>query len=98
MSNEIEKSFDTADTEQTYSVIRNSVISAQNKIYSAVNSAMVQAYWEIGEQIYIACGENDRAEYGKGLLNLGRALQLPICVICGSSILHIQFATHCVAN
>lgn len=68
MSNEIEKSFDTTDTEQTYSVIRNSVISAQNKIYSAVNSAMVQAYWEIGEQIYLACGENDRAEYGKGLL------------------------------
>ena len=46
MSNEIEKSFGTADTEQTYSVIRNSVISAQNKIYSAVNSAMVTAYWE----------------------------------------------------
>lgn len=29
---------------------------------------MVQAYWEIGEQIYLACGENDRAEYGVGLL------------------------------
>lgn len=29
---------------------------------------MVQAYWEIGEQIYLACGENDRAEYGAGLL------------------------------
>ena len=29
---------------------------------------MVQAYWEIGEQIYLACGENDRAEYGKGLI------------------------------
>ena len=29
---------------------------------------MVQAYWEIGEQIYIACSENERAEYGKGLL------------------------------
>jgi predicted nuclease of restriction endonuclease-like (RecB) superfamily len=28
---------------------------------------MVQAYWEIGEQICIACGENDRAEYGKNL-------------------------------
>ena len=53
---------------ETYTKIRKSVISAQNKIYSAVNSAMVQAYWEIGEQIYIACGENDRAEYGKGLL------------------------------
>ncbi|MGN1340292.1 MAG: hypothetical protein ACI4WS_08365, partial [Oscillospiraceae bacterium] len=44
---------------ETYTKIRKSVISAQNKIYSAVNSAMVQAYWEIGEQIYIACGEND---------------------------------------
>lgn len=53
---------------ETYSRIRNSVIAAQGRIYTAVNSAMVQAYWEIGEQIYIACGENDRAEYGKGLL------------------------------
>ncbi len=68
MANEIDKSFSAADTEQTYTIIRNSVISAQNRIYTAVNSAMVQAYWEIGEQIYLACGENDRAEYGKGLL------------------------------
>lgn len=58
----------TAETEQTYTAIRNSVISAQSRIYTAVNFAMVQAYWEIGEQIYLACGENDRAEYGKGLL------------------------------
>jgi hypothetical protein len=29
---------------------------------------MVQAYWEIGEQIYLASGESDRAEYGKGLI------------------------------
>lgn len=29
---------------------------------------MVQAYWEIGERIFFACGENDRAEYGKGLM------------------------------
>ena len=46
---------------ETYSKIRNSIIAAQKRIYTAVNSAMVQAYWEIGEQIYIACGENDRA-------------------------------------
>ena len=26
-------------------------------------------YWEIGEQIYKACGENDRAAYGKNLLD-----------------------------
>lgn len=29
---------------------------------------MVIACWEIGEQIYKACEENDRAEYGKNLL------------------------------
>ena len=70
MSSEIEKVSEngSADSEQTYAVIRNSVITAQSKIYTAVNSAMVQAYWEIGEQIYLTCGENDRAEYGKGLL------------------------------
>lgn len=70
MSNEIDNIMvnSSADSEQTYTVIRNSVITAQSKIYTAVNSAMVQAYWEIGEQIYLACGENDRAEYGKGLL------------------------------
>lgn len=47
---------------------RNSIINAQYSVYHAVNAAMVQAYWEIGEQIYKACGENDRAEYGKNLL------------------------------
>ena len=64
--NEIEV-FDN-NQQETYRSIRNSVINAQGKVYSAVNSAMVNAYWEIGEQIYKACGENDRAEYGKNLL------------------------------
>ena len=53
---------------ETYDAVRNSIINAQNKVYNAVNAAMVQAYWEIGEQIYKACGENERAEYGKGLI------------------------------
>lgn len=57
-----------ATAKETYTKVRNSVITAQSRIYSAVNTAMVQAYWEIGEQIYLACGENDRAEYGAGLL------------------------------
>ena len=64
--NEIEKV--EFDSQETYLSIRNSVITAQNRVYSAVNTAMVTAYWEIGEQIYKACGENDRAEYGKNLL------------------------------
>ncbi|UKI38256.1 MAG: hypothetical protein L6V93_09980 [Clostridiales bacterium] len=37
---------------ETYDAVRNSIINAQNKVYNAVNAAMVQAYWEIGEQIY----------------------------------------------
>ena len=43
-------------------------MSAQHRLSTAVNSAMVTTYWEIGEQIFKACGENDRAEYGKKLL------------------------------
>lgn len=54
--------------ENTYYVIRTSLVQAQQKLTSAVNSAMVTAYWEIGREIYRACGENDRAEYGRKLL------------------------------
>ena len=54
--------------EQTYTTIRQSIVQAQRTMATAVNSAMVTAYWEIGEQIYKACGENDRAGYGKNLL------------------------------
>lgn len=71
MSNEIitdNAEITAENANAAYSNIRNSVITAQNRIYAAVNSAMVEAYWEIGEQIYLACGENERAEYGKGLL------------------------------
>lgn len=56
------------NSEETYYIIRNSIIVAQNKVYTAINTAMVQAYWEIGEQIYKACGDNDRSEYGKNLI------------------------------
>lgn len=56
------------NSEVAYNSIRNSIIVAQNKVYTAVNTAMVQAYWEIGEQIYKACGDNDRSEYGKNLI------------------------------
>ena len=61
----------TIQPEESYKIIRNSVLTAQEKVYTAVNSAMVQAYWEIGQEIHKACGENDRAEYGKKLLEYG---------------------------
>ena len=61
-----ESSF-TVDQE-IYTAVRGYVVAAQNQIYSSVNTAMVNAYWNIGKQIYEVCGENDRAAYGKQLL------------------------------
>ena len=53
-----------------YESIRNEVTKAQQRVYAAVNFAMVETYWNIGKQIYEAQGENERAEYGSGLLKL----------------------------
>lgn len=52
-------------SENTYHVIRQSLVQAQHKLSSAVNSAMVTAYWEIGREIYKACGENDGRNMAK---------------------------------
>ena len=49
-----------------YAGIRNTLVTARTKVYHAINSAMTEAYWEIGKQIEESIG--DRAEYGKGLL------------------------------
>lgn len=54
--------------EITYKNIRGCLIEAQKKVYTSVNFAMVNAYWEIGRHIYNICGDNDRATYGKQLL------------------------------
>lgn len=54
--------------QDTYNAVRGYVIAAQRQVTAAVNSAMVNAYWNIGKQIYEACGESERAEYGKQLL------------------------------
>ena len=56
------------DPEEAYLSIRGYVIDAQKQVYSAVNSAMVMAYWNIGRSIYEVCGESDRAAYGKQVL------------------------------
>lgn len=55
--------------QETYSAVREYIIVAQKQVYTAVNVAMVSAYWDIGKRIYDACGENERAAYGKQLLS-----------------------------
>ena len=54
--------------EKAYSSIRSHVVDAQRQIYKSVNNTMVLAYWEIGKEIYEACGDNERAAYGKQVL------------------------------
>lgn len=45
-----EQSLIVPDIQKTYCDIRRSIVNAQCKIASAVNSAMVTAYWEVGER------------------------------------------------
>ena len=49
-----------------YQDIRRTLTEARLKACSAINFAMVEAYWNVGRRIDLAVG--DRAEYGKGLL------------------------------
>ena len=48
--------------------IKNTVAEAEQKVYATVNFTIVETYRNIAKQIYKAQGENERAEYGKGLL------------------------------
>ena len=63
-----ESELNTPQSEDAYCSIRGYVIEAQGQVYTAVNAAMVTAYWKIGKSIFEACGENDRAAYGKQVL------------------------------
>ena len=42
--------------------------AARDKAYTAVNFAMVEAYWEIGKSIVDEQGGEERAKYGEALL------------------------------
>lgn len=53
---------------QFYSQIRDILSAARNKVYSAANFAMVEAYWHIGKSIVEKQGGETRAEYGAGLI------------------------------
>jgi len=53
---------------QFYTQIREILATARNKVYSAANFAMVEAYWHIGKSIVEKQGGETRAEYGAKLL------------------------------
>ena len=55
--------------EDIYSEIKETLLLSRNQAYSAVNFAMVQAYWQIG-RIIVEHEQNGnaRADYGKSVL------------------------------
>ena len=57
-----------SDKTQIYGQIKEILTMARAKAYSAINFAMVEAYWLIGKQIVEAQAGNERAEYGTQLL------------------------------
>ena len=69
MNNEIQNMEQRSDMETLYSSIRSILDKARKRAYSAMNFAMVESYWKIGQSIveHEQHGEA-RADYGKGLL------------------------------
>ena len=51
-----------------YQEIKRIWVNARSKAYSAVNFAMVEAYWNIGKSIVDKQGGSERAEYGANLI------------------------------
>jgi len=69
MNNEIQNMEQRSEMETLYSSIRSILDKARKRAYSAVNFAMVESYWKIGQSIveHEQHGET-RADYGTGLL------------------------------
>lgn len=51
-----------------YTQIKDILAQARSRVYAAANFAMVEAYWNIGKNIVEYQGNEQRAEYGAGLL------------------------------
>ena len=59
----------STDIKDIYLQIKDTLLQSRKQAYTAVNSAMVQAYWQIGK-IIVEHEQNGnlRAEYGKAIL------------------------------
>ena len=54
--------------QQFYEQIKRILSEARNKVYQTANSAMVEAYWNIGKSIVEQQGGEEKAEYGVRLI------------------------------
>lgn len=64
-----EQNLPVPDIERVYGVVKEILEAARSRAYQAVNTEMVQAYWEIG-RVLIEEEQHgqQRAEYGKSLV------------------------------
>jgi predicted nuclease of restriction endonuclease-like (RecB) superfamily len=67
--------------------IKQIIISARNKTYTAINSAMIEAYWFIGKRIV------EEEQNGKQRVEYGQEIIKTL-----SKELKNEFGTHCVPN
>ena len=56
------------EDDKIYLSIKDILLNARQKAYSAVNFAMVEAYWSVGKMIIEAQNGNQRSEYGDYLI------------------------------
>ena len=49
--------------------VRAILAKARAAVYTAANTAMVEAYWNVGREIVEKQGGASRAKYGEGLIN-----------------------------
>ena len=54
---------------ELYANVREYIANAREKVYVAANSAMVEAYWNVGREIVEKQGGAERAAYGDGLID-----------------------------
>lgn len=63
-----EKSLVPENITPVFEEIKNLVINSRNRVYAAVNTEMLNLYWNIGKVIMDIQQGNERATYGKAVL------------------------------
>ena len=58
-----------SEEKELYAHVRAYIASARETVYAVANSAMVEAYWNVGREIVEKQGGSGRAAYGDGLID-----------------------------
>ena len=54
--------------DELYKSVRSYIVKARKKVYAVANTAMVDAYWNVGREIVEKQGGSERSKYGDGLI------------------------------